>query len=151
MCVVVQVCIGCFDRVFVIFSKLFVKIVSLFLNYDVNYNFYGLFSTITMSYVFHFVTMFLLVCVCVCVCVYVCVCVCVCVCVILCTLSFVLLEIKKIQSSAKQSANISQGPLSLGASAGGFQKSLVPLRGGLSKPGSLKRGSNYSMSHSVKF
>ena len=85
---------------------------------------------------------------------------CVCVCVfnsdyILCTLSFVLLEIKKIQSSAKQTggaaANISQGPLSLGASAGGFQKSLVPLRGGLSKPGSLKRGSNYSMSHSVKF
>ena len=89
-----------------------------------------------------------------------CVCVCVCVCVfnsdyILCTLSFVLLE---IQSSAKQSggaaANISQGPLSIGGlttSAGGFQKSLVPLRGGLSKPGSLKRGSNYSMSHSVKF
>ena len=76
-----------------------------------------------------------------------------CVCV-----SFVLLEIKKIQSSAKQSggaaANISQGPLSIGGlttSAGGFQKSLVPLRGGLSKPGSLKRGSNYSMSHSVKF
>ena len=56
--------------------------------------------------------------------------------------------IKKIQSSAKQTggatANIPQGPLSLGASAGGFQKSLVPLRGGLSKPGSLKRGSNYS-------
>ena len=78
------------------------------------------------------------------ICVSLCVCVCVCVCVILCTLSFVLLEIKKIQLSAKQSggaaANISQGPLSLGASAGGFQKSLVPL----SKPGSLKRGSNYS-------
>ena len=67
--VVVQVCIGCFDRVFVIFSILFVKVVSLFLNYDVNYNFFGLFSTITVSYVFHFVTMF-------CVCVYVCVCVC---------------------------------------------------------------------------
>ena len=140
MYVVVQVCIGCFDRVFVIFSKLFVKIVSLFSNYDVNYNFFGLFSTITMSYVFHFV----------------CVCVCVCVfnsrIIILCTLSFVLLEIKKIQSSAKQSggaaANISQGPLSLlGASAGVFQNSLVPL----SKPGSLKQGSNYSMSHSVKF
>ena len=64
MCVVVQVCISCFDGVFVIFSKLFVQIVSLFLNYDVNYNFYGLFSTITMSYVFHFVC----VCVCVCVC-----------------------------------------------------------------------------------
>ena len=44
--------------------------------------------------------------------------------------------------SSKQSggaaANISQGPLSLSGlttSAGGFQKSLVPLRGGLSKPG----------------
>ena len=91
MCVVVvQVCISCFDRVFVIFSKLFVQIVSLFSNYDVNYNFFGLFSTITMSYVFHFVTMFLLVCVCVCVFNSVCtlsfVCVCVCVFVCVCVL-----------------------------------------------------------------
>ena len=60
-------------------------------------------------------------------------------------------EIKKIQASVKQSggvqANISQGPLTLGGlgTSGGYQ---VPLRGGL---GSLKRSSNYPMSHSVKF
>jgi hypothetical protein len=67
-------------------------------------------------------------------------------------------ELKKIQTTTRQSGggttNIS--PLSVGGlggmiPAGGYQKSMGPLPGGLGKSSSLKRATNYSMSHSVKF
>ena len=69
---------------------------------------------------------------------------------------FVSAELKKIQLATKQGAqaNISPTPRALGSliapPSGGYQQSLGP-HGGLGKVGSLKRGSNYSMSHSVKF